>query len=532
MFSSIRRDLPASVVVFLVALPLCLGIALASGAPPLSGLIAGVVGGVVIGWASGSALGVSGPAAGLTVIVLSAISTLPSFEAFLLAVVLAGAIQIALGALRAGIIGLYFPSSVIQGMLSAIGIIILLKQIPHLFGYDKEPEGTTDFVQRDGYNTLSELGHMLDFITPGAALIGLVSLAILILWEQPFIRRFSVLKAVPGSLVAVVLGAFLNALLLSDAWELSGEHLVALPTNLAGNALMGALTFPDWSLWMHKGVWTTALTLAVVASIETLLCVEATDKLDPERRVTPTNRELYAQGLGNIASGLIGGLPVTQVIVRSSANIQSGGHTRTSTILHGVWLLLAVLIAPQLLNLIPLSALAAVLILVGYKLAKPFLFVKMWTAGLRQFIPFVITVAAIVFSDLLTGIAIGSATALVAILLDHYHQPFKSFQVDLQRNYFCINLVEDVTFLHKAGIREALSRIPDGAQVEINGASTQQLDPDVLDILDDFKVSAVARNIRVDITLPKPNVEIRPLTRFKAAIAGDAPVTFGGKKFG
>ena len=532
MFSSIRRDLPASVVVFLVALPLCLGIALASGAPPLSGLIAGIVGGTVVGFASGSAVGVSGPAAGLTVLVFAAISSLPSFEAFLLAVVLAGAIQIALGALRAGIIGLYFPSSVIQGMLAAIGLIIILKQIPHLFGYDKEPEGTTDFVQTDGYNTLSEIGHMLDFITPGAALIGLISLAVLILWEQPFIRKVAGLKSVPGSLVAVVLGALLNSLLLPAGWKLGGDHLVALPTDLAGSALTQALRFPDWSLWAHKGVWTTALTLAVVASIETLLCVEATDKLDPERRVTPTNRELYAQGIGNIASGLIGGLPVTQVIVRSSANIQSGGHSRMSSILHGLWLLIAVLVAPQLLNLIPLAALAGVLILVGFKLAKPSLFLKLWSAGLRQFIPFLITVCAIVFTDLLTGIAIGSATALVAILLDHYHQPFKAFQVNPEKNYYCIHLAEDVTFLHKAGIREALSRIPEGAHVDINGTSAQQLDPDVLDILDDFKVAAVAKHITVHLTLPEVLEGARTLSRFKAAIAGDAPVTFGGRKSG
>ena len=530
MFSSIRRDLPASVVVFLVALPLCLGIALASGAPPLSGLIAGIVGGAVVGFASGSAVGVSGPAAGLTVLVFAAISNLPSFEAFLLAVVLAGAIQIALGALRAGIIGLYFPSSVIQGMLAAIGLIIILKQIPHLFGYDKEPEGTTDFAQTDGYNTLSEISHMLDFISPGAALIGVISLAVLIFWEQPSLRKIAFLRAVPGSLVAVALGALLNAFVLPDAWKLGGEHLVALPTDLAGSALTQALRFPDWSLWMNTGVWTTALTLAVVASIETLLCVEATDKLDPERRVTPTNRELYAQGLGNIVSGLIGGLPVTQVIVRSSANIQSGGHSRMSAVLHGAWLLLAVLLVPHLLNLIPLAALAGVLIVVGFKLAKPALFLKMYGSGPRQFFPFLITVAAIVFTDLLTGIAIGSAAALVAILLDHYHQPFKAFQVDPQRNSYCIHLVEDVTFLHKAGIREALSRIPEGAEVEINGTSTQRLDQDVLDILDDFRVAAAAKGITVRLTLPEFATEARPLTRFKAAIAGTEPVTFGGRK--
>jgi MFS superfamily sulfate permease-like transporter len=530
MFTSLRRDVPASIVVFLVALPLCLGIALASGAPPLSGLIAGIVGGVVIGLASGSALGVSGPAAGLTVIVLTAVTTLPSFEAFLLAVVLAGVLQILLGVLRAGIIGLYFPSSVIQGMLSAIGIIIILKQIPHLFGYDKEPEGTTDFIQRDGYNTVTELGHMLDFVTPGAALIGLLALVVVIAWEQPFLRRMAALRFVPGSLVAVVLAAAANAFFLPGDWVIGPDHLVALPTDLAGGNLLESLTGPDWTLWAHKGVWTTAITLAVVASIETLLCVEATDKLDPERRVTPTNRELYAQGLGNMVSGFLGGLPVTQVIVRSSANIQSGGHTQLSTVLHGVLLLLAVLLFPVALNSIPLSALAAILLLVGYKLAKPQVFRSMWSAGLRQFIPFIVTVAAIVFTDLLTGIAVGSASALIAILLDHYHQPFKAFQVDPTRGYFCIHLVEDVTFLHKAGIREALSRIPAGATVEINGSSTSQLDPDVLDILEDFRIAAAAKGITVDIRLPVATDASRPLTRFKEALSGELPVTFGGRK--
>ena len=379
-FSNLKYDLPASLVVFLVATPLCLGIALASGAPLFAGIIAGIVGGIVVGMASGSPLGVAGPAAGLAVIVLTSIAALGSWETFLLAVVIAGVFQIALGYLRAGIIGYYFPSSVIKGMLSGIGIIIILKQIPHAFGYDKVPEGSEAFNQTDAENTFSEFGNMLNYVQPGAILITLLALAILILWERPFMKKIKLFHWIQGPLVAVVCGIVLNMIFNAFVPQLAidAKHLVQLPVVENWGGFLGLFTLPDFSQLGNIAVYTTALTLAVVASLETLLCVEATDKMDPFKRITPTNRELKAQGLGNVISGMLGGLPVTQVIVRSSANIQSGGRTKTSAVLHGVLLLLAALAIPFLLNLIPLACLAAILFVVGYKLAKPALFATIY----------------------------------------------------------------------------------------------------------------------------------------------------------
>ena len=353
-FSNIKNDLPASVIVFLVAMPLCLGIALASGAPLFSGVISGVIGGTVVALLSGSSLGVSGPAAGLAVIVLTAIQELGAFETFLLAVVIAGVFQVILGFLKAGVIGHYFPSSVIKGMLSAIGIIIILKQIPHAFGYDKDPEGDLGFIQADGENTFSELFNMLDFITPGALVIVLISLTILIIWEQPFMKKISIFKIVQGPLVVVASGIGLNLLFQgSEMFQLSSDHLVSIPVPESLAGFFNQFTFPDFSQWNNSQVYVVAITIAVVASLETLLSVEATDKLDPNKGITPTNRELKAQGVGNIISGLIGGLPITQVIVRSSANIQSGGKSKASAFFHGILLLISVMLVPKVLNMIP-----------------------------------------------------------------------------------------------------------------------------------------------------------------------------------
>ena len=514
--SQLNRDLPASIVVFLVALPLCLGIALASGAPPLSGIIAGVIGGIVVGMISGSPLGVSGPAAGLAVIVLNGIQSLPSYEAFLLAVVLAGGIQILLAGLRAGIIGLYFPSSVIQGMLAAIGIIIILKQIPHAFGYDAIPEGDLHFQQADGENTFSELPHMLNRVQPLAILISAVSLTLLILWERPWLQKQMWSKWIPGSLVVVVLGSVLGVLGTWGLPDMEASHFVQLPVLQGLGQIRSILTPPDWSLWQDSAVWTIALTLAVVASLETLLSVEATDKMDPHGRITPTNRELLAQGVGNILSGAIGGLPITQVIVRSSANIQSGGQTRSSTILHGIFLLVAVLFAASLINLIPLASLSAVLIMVGYKLAKPALFLKMSRSGARQFIPFLVTVLAIVLTDLLVGIGIGLATAVVTILLDHYQRPFVHFSVDPTTQTCRLELSEDVTFLHKAGLRAALAAVPARGQVIIDAHKTQRMDPDVSAILDDFAQRAAEDHISLEYIPPQSSPPTAPLRAFKA----------------
>ena len=507
MFKHLKKDLPASIVVFLVALPLCLGIALASGAPPPAGLIAGILGGLVVAPISGSAVGVSGPAAGLAVIVLNGINTLPSYEVFLLAVVIGGLVQLVLGALKAGIIGLYFPSSVIQGMLSGIGIIIFLKQIPHALGYDADTEGDMSFQQADGQNTFSELAMMLDNITPTALLISALGLAALILWERPFMKKLSLTTILPGSLMAVLIGVGIH--LATQGSGLSLDQLVQLPVIGEGDypTIGSIFRFPDFSAIGSSAVWTLGITIAIVASLETLLCVEATDKLDPHKRVTPTNRELIAQGVGNTLSGLIGGLPITQVIVRSSANIQTGNETKMSAILHGLWLAVLFLLVPKVLNLVPLSSLAAVLLVVGYKLAKPATFIKIYKRGGRQFVPFVVTVLAIVFTDLLTGIGIGLAVSVVSILLDHYQRPFVGFRYEEGQvgkpGTWHLELSEDVTFLHKAGLRQALSRVKPGGHVILDASRTLRMDVDVRDVIEDFRSRATEDDISLDLKSPE-----------------------------
>lgn len=498
LFSSWRQDLPASIVVFLVALPLCLGIAVASGAPPVSGIIAGVVGGILVGAFSGSPLGVSGPAAGLTAIVAAGIADLGSFELLLGAVVVAGIIQIILGALHAGVIAYYFPSSVIKGMLAGIGIIIMLKQIPHLVGFDRDPMGDESFDQPDKLTTFGELWLALQAPHLGAILIAAACIALLIVWDRPFIQRRRWLAYVPGPLLAVVCGLVL-------AWAFSGSpalaigpgHYVPLPDLMDGSSYV----LPSFAALDNAAFWRVAFTIAVVASIETLLCVEATDKLDPQKRITPANRELFAQGAGNLISGLLGGLPLTQVIVRSSANIQSGGRTKLSAILHGCWLLLSVFTIAGLLRLVPLAGLAAVLLLVGYKLAKPSLFIAMWRNGQAQFVPFIATVGLMtVTNDLLHGVALGLSMALIQILWKNYRVPF---HYDPQRYKpgmpIYITLSEDVTFLNKAGIKRTLSEVPDGARVVIDGARSIDMDPDVREIIDEFKSAAPVRGIRLEL---------------------------------
>jgi MFS superfamily sulfate permease-like transporter len=490
MFRSLSQDAPASLVVFLVALPLCLGIALASGAPPLSGLIAGIIGGLIVGLLSGSQLGVSGPAAGLAVIVFNGIQEMPSFEMFLLAVFVGGIIQMLLGFARAGIIGFYFPSSVIQGMLAAIGIIIFLKQIPHAFGYDFEPEGSLEFAQDASHNTLSDLLLMLNYTEPTAIVISVTGLFFLLLWERPFMKALNWTRYLPGSLVAVVSGVLINYFTLGGQYALSSDHLVQIP--LMSNGISDMITTPDFSGWMRSDVWLLGATIAIVASLETLLCVEATDKLDPEQRVTPTNRELVAQGAGNMISGLIGGLPITQVIVRSSANIMSGGRTKLSAILHGLLLIVSVLVIPGLLNLIPLSSLAAILLVVGYKLAKPAQFVSIAKSGIRNFIPFVVTVLAIVFTDLLVGIGIGMVVALILVIEGYVRTGAKfSFKPRLEKeeekqNEFTLRLGKMVPFLHKAGMQRMLEQLPENGKVTIDATNTEQLDTDVEDIISNF----------------------------------------------
>lgn len=498
----LKSDLPASVVVFFVALPLCLGIALASGAPLFSGLIAGIIGGIVVGGLSGSKLGVSGPAAGLAAIVLAAIAQLGSYELFLTAVVLAGIMQLILGFAKAGIIGYYFPSSVIKGMLTGIGIIIILKQIPHFFGYDADPEGDFAFHQVDGENSFSELLNIADKIIPGSALIGAVSLAILILWDQVLSKKGKIFQVVQGPLVVVALGIVFYIFTRSHSTlSISATHLVSVPVPDNFSSFLGQFTFPDFSAVMRYDVWVIALTLALVASIETLLSVEATDKLDPDKGVTPTNRELLAQGTGNILSGLIGGLPITQVIVRSSANIQSGGKTKVSAILHAVFLLLSVVLIPSVLNMIPLSVLAAVLLVVGYKLAKPALFAKMWKLGWKQFIPFIVTVAGVVLIDLLSGVGLGMAIGIFIILLKSFQNSHFLHKVDESngKQKMKMTLAEEVTFINKGTILKELNSIPENTHLCLDVRATRYLDYDVMEILDDFAIKAKNKNIDVEL---------------------------------
>ena len=498
--SNLKYDLPASIVVFLVAVPLCLGIALASGAPFFSGLIAGIVGGIVIGALSNSNLSVSGPAAGLTAIVLGAITQLGAFEIFLAAVVLAGVFQLILGFLKAGIIANYFPGNVIKGMLTAIGIIIILKQIPHAFGYDKDAEGNMAFVQGDGNNTLSALLEPLNYIHPGVTLITLISLAILILWEKPFMKRFSI---IPGALIAVVISVLLGLLFSNfiPSLAVSKDHLVQVPVASSMSEFMNHFIFPDFSAIWRKDVIMIAITLAAVASIETLLCIEAVDKMDPQRRITSQNRELKAQGVGNIISGLLGGLPVTSVIVRSTANLNSGAKTKVSTITHGLLILFCVLLIPGILNLIPLGALAAILLVTGYKLAKISIFKQMFSNGKYQWIPFIITVVAIVFTDLLTGVALGLVASVFGILYGNLKNSYYFHKEDYHEGELIrIQLSEEVSFLNKASIKLTLDHLPENSSVMIDASQTEYIDFDVLEIIRDFcAVRAPQKNIKCNL---------------------------------
>lgn len=510
MFKYLKNDLPASIVVFFVALPLCLGIALASGAPLFSGLIAGIVGGILVGALSGSTLGVSGPAAGLAAIVLTAIGTLGGYENFLVAVVLGGMIQILFGVLKAGVIGYYFPSSVIKGMLTGIGIIIILKQIPNFFGYDEESAWDLEFFELDGGNTFSELLKVVDNIHPGAALIGIISLAILILWDNVLSKKAKIFQLIQGPLVAVAFGIIFYVLT-KDSGDLSvsQKHMVNVPIPSDASSFFNQFSFPDFTAIGNMQVWVTAFTIALVASLETLLCVEATDKLDPEKNVTPTNRELLAQGAGNVFSGMIGGLPITQVIVRSSANIQSGGKTKLATILHGILLLMSVILIPKLLNMIPLSVLAAILLVVGYKLAKPTLFKKMYGLGWKQFVPFIVTVVGIVFTDLLTGIGLGLMVGIVVILLKSYQNSHFLHIEDKSNGKHKINmtLAEEVTFFNKGAILKELDSLPRDTFLEINLLKTRYLDFDIIEILEDFIHKAKDRNIDIKLISKRGVVE-------------------------
>jgi len=534
MFKHIGADLKAGLVVFLVALPLCLGISVAQGVNPLAGLIAGVVGGIFVAFISGSNLSVSGPAAGLTATVLAALFpekfglNVPAltFNAFLLATLLAGVMQIFLGIVKAGIIGHYIPVSVIKGMLSGIGVILILKQIPHFFGYDKDPEGDFRFIQIDGENSFTELIHMINYISPGAAIVGIVAMIVLILWNTSIIKKNKFLNALPGPLVAVISAVILNFILnkTNSLLIISQEHLVNMPDLSSIEKLKNSLQLPDFGAISNMQVWSVAITLALVASIESLLGVEAVDKLDPDFNITPTNRELIAQGAGNMICGFIGGIPVTSVIVRSSANVNAGAKTKFSSIFHGILLLAAIFLIPGILELIPLSALAAILIFTGWKLAKPtkgniqtlkasfICFVnklklkigdheknkKILAEGITQFLPFIVTLLVMLFSDLLKGVGAGLFVGIIFILRQNFKDPFRilSDDIDGKKHYF-IRLQQKITFINKGKFISFFQSVTPGSKVVIDGGRTIFIDRDVLEAITEFKLAASHKNIEV-----------------------------------
>ena len=501
LFANLKTDFASGLVVFLVALPLCLGIAMASGAPLFSGIITGIVGGIIVGYLSQSHISVTGPAAGLTAIVLTAISDLGAFDVFLTAVLLAGVFQLLLGFLKAGTISNYFPTNVIEGMLAGIGIIIILKQLPHAFGYDADFEGDQAFFQIDGDNTFSSLVKMLNYFQPGAIIVTLVSLVILISWERvSFLKK---IKLIPGALIAVISGIIINEIFITTGSSLAiaQSHLVSLPVPTSVDDFKAIIVTPDFSGFTNPKVWTIGLTIAIVASIETLLCIEASDRLDPQKRYTNTNVELKAQGIGNIISSLIGGLPMTSVVVRSSANANAGAKSKMSTIVHGFMLLLSVLIIPVILNKIPLATLATILILIGYKLANPAKIRHFLVKGKYQFVPFIATMVAVVATDLLKGVMLGIAISIVFVLRGNLKRAYtfkKEEYVD--GDIIHIDLAQEVSFLNKAAIKSTLKAIPENSKVIISAHDTVYIAHDILDLIKEFKtIRAVDENIKVKL---------------------------------
>ncbi|MBT80899.1 MAG: hypothetical protein CL587_10985 [Alteromonadaceae bacterium] len=501
-FKEIKSDLPASIVVFFVALPLCLGIALASGAPLFSGVIAGIIGGIIVGLASGSRLGVSGPAAGLAVIVFDAIGTLGSWELFLCAVVLAGVFQLILGFMRAGFVAYFFPTSVITGMLAGIGLLIVLKQLPYLFGWHSDFLGEEAFNQVNGENTFSAIEHAVSMMSPAAIAISAVSLALLVIWDKYLTKAHKIFQLIQGPIVVVLLGIVASIMLAQAGMPLQADQLVSLPVIDSFEAFKAEMAFPAFSEMLNIDVFTIALVMAAVASIETLLCVEATDKLDPQKNTTPTNRELKAQGIGNIVSGLVGGLPITQVIVRSSANIAFGGKTKVSAILHGVFLLIAVFAAASMLNQIPLASLAAILITVGYKLAKPAMFKVMYKTGWEQFLPFIITIGVMLFTDLLTGVVVGLGVSVFFTLKHSYRNSYQFTETVNEdeggSKTHHIVMAEEVSFFNKPSILKKLNSIPGNSKVVLDFSKSKSVAFDVKELVKDYLNQADSKNIKVE----------------------------------
>ena len=504
LYAHLGDNISASIVVLLVALPLCVGIALASGTPIFSGIIAGIIGGIVVGQLSGSQLSVSGPAASLTFVVSAMLIKLGSFETFLLAVLIAGAFQILFAFLKGGIVGDYIPNAVIKGMVAAIGIILMMKQIPHLLGYDADFEGDESFLQDDHNNTITTILTAIEFLTPMSVLIGLVSLMLLIFWEQFNYKSSKWVYYVPGPLVVVLLAVALNTYgaPLLDMIPLEQKHLVSLPVANNMEEFLSFFTFPNFHEIGNQQVWLAGFMLAVIASLETLLGIEAVDKLDALKRVTPSNQELKAQGIGNILSGLIGGLPITSVIVRSSANVNAGGKTKQATIFHGVLILVCAAFIPFLLNKIPLSAIAAILIVTGYKIARINLFKEMFKKGLNQFIPFCITIIAILFSNLLFGIAIGIIISIIFIIRGNFKSAILMIQ---DNNQYLIRFRKDITFLNKAIIKQKLESLPNNSYVLIDVKKADFIDKDVIDEINDFLCHVHLKNISISFSLHEYN---------------------------
>ena len=501
LFANLKSDFASGLVVFLVALPLCLGIAMASGAPLFSGIIAGVIGGIIVGYFSKSHLSVSGPAAGLTAIVLTAITDLGAFDIFLTAVFIAGLIQLVLGFIKAGTISNYFPTNVIEGMLAGIGIIIILKQLPHAFGYDSDFEGDQAFLELGGSNTFSALLAVFNYIQLGSIIITILSLAILIAWDKvPFLKK---LKLVPGALVAVIIGVILNEIFTSSGSSLAiaKEHLVSLPVPTSLEEFKQIIVTPNFSGITNSKVWVVAFTIAIVASIETLLSIEAADRMDIQKRYTDTNIELKAQGIGNMVSALLGGLPLTSVIVRTSANSNSGAKSKMSTIIHGVLLLVSVVTIPFILNKIPLATLAAILLLVGYKLAKPSTFKHFWEKGKYQFVPFIATLLAVVFTDLLKGVALGIIISIIFVLRGNLKRAYHFRKEEYaDGDVIHIDLAQEVSFLNKAAIKSTLNDIPENSKVIIDATDTVYIAHDILDLIHEFKtVRAKEDHIKVKL---------------------------------
>jgi MFS superfamily sulfate permease-like transporter len=492
-----KTDALAGIVVFLVALPLCLGIALASGAPPFAGVIAGAIGGIVVSLASGSQLSVSGPANGVTIVAAAAIANF-GYRGLLLSVVIAGAIQIALGFMRAGAISAYFPSSVIRGMLAAIGMMLMMKQLPHALGYDKPAEDDLSFLEESGQAEVSVIEEAFNSVSPGAILLSVTCLAILFLWDTRWIKSNRFLSPIPAPLFVVAFGGFFHIFTskLSSYFSIQPGHLVNLPAFESFEHLRSEIVFPDFSMITNPHIFMTAFTLALIASLESLLSLEAADKLDPLRRVAPTDKELKAQGLGNFLSGLLGGIPLSAVIVRTSVNINAGGRTKLASFIHGVCIVISVMFFVEYLNLIPLSCLAAILIYTGFKLTKPAIFSELYEQGLDQFVPFIITILAMLTLDSLRGVAIGLAVGLIFVLKNNYHQ---AFSLTVQGDYCLLKLKKDVSFLHKAPLRNLLDKIPENSMLFIDGTQASFIDRDIMETINDFVKAGTDRNIKVEL---------------------------------